>query len=213
MLLQRYWLTQLHQKKSKISFNTASGRCCCNGVERCSTTRCASSFNTASGRCCCNTAKMVKQCMAQCFGFNTASGRCCCNRVILKIILSLSQGVSIPQAVGVVATWKNTSSLISVYMAVSIPQAVGVVAWLPLFYLRFAQVLEMCGLHRRFAPLPSRTLRRIPQAVGVVATRKGKLSKMSLCVRVSIPQAVGVVATSEAFIHVKIPKEFQYRRR
>ena len=28
----------------------------------------------------------------------------------------------------------------------------------------------MCGPHRRFAPLLSRTLRRIPQAVGVVAT-------------------------------------------
>ena len=30
----------------------------------------------------------------------------------------------------------------------------------------------MCGPHRRFAPLLSRTLRRIPQAVGVVATRR-----------------------------------------
>ena len=39
-----------------------------------------------------------------------------------------------------------------------------------LFYLRFAQALEMCGPHRRFAPLLSRTLRRIPQAVGAVAT-------------------------------------------
>ena len=28
----------------------------------------------------------------------------------------------------------------------------------------------MCGLHRLFAPLLSRTLRRIPQAVGIVAT-------------------------------------------
>ena len=29
----------------------------------------------------------------------------------------------------------------------------------------------MCGPHRRFAPLLSCTLRRIPQEVGVVATR------------------------------------------
>ena len=29
----------------------------------------------------------------------------------------------------------------------------------------------MCGPHRRFGPLPSRTLRRIPQAIGAVATR------------------------------------------
>ena len=28
----------------------------------------------------------------------------------------------------------------------------------------------MCGPHRRFAPLLSRTLRRIPQAVSTVAT-------------------------------------------
>ena len=27
----------------------------------------------------------------------------------------------------------------------------------------------MCGPHRRFAPLLSRTLRRIPQAVGAIA--------------------------------------------
>ena len=28
----------------------------------------------------------------------------------------------------------------------------------------------MCGPHRHFVPLPPRTLRRIPQAVGAVAT-------------------------------------------
>ena len=32
----------------------------------------------------------------------------------------------------------------------------------------------MCGPHRRFTPLLSRTLRRIPQAVGVVATFKNQ---------------------------------------
>ena len=32
----------------------------------------------------------------------------------------------------------------------------------------------MCGPHRRFAPLLSRTLRRIPRAVGVVATSPEK---------------------------------------
>ena len=40
----------------------------------------------------------------------------------------------------------------------------------PLFYLLFVQVLEMCGPHCRFAPLLSRTLRRIPQMLGTVAT-------------------------------------------
>ena len=34
----------------------------------------------------------------------------------------------------------------------------------------FGQGLEMCGPHRRFAPLLPRTLRRIPQAVSTVAT-------------------------------------------
>ena len=29
----------------------------------------------------------------------------------------------------------------------------------------------MCGPHRRFAPLLSRTLRRIPQAVSTIATK------------------------------------------
>ena len=40
----------------------------------------------------------------------------------------------------------------------------------------------MCGPHRRFAPLLSRTLRRIPQAVGVVATLKSMfvLAKQNL---------------------------------
>ena len=55
-------------------------------------------------------------------------------------------------------------------MRVSIPQAVGTVASSPLFSLPFGQGLEMCGPHRRFAPLLSRTLRRILQAVGTVAT-------------------------------------------
>ena len=66
----------------------------------------------------------------------------------------------IPQAVGVVATyiyiWPIDQS------SVSIPQAVATIDSSPLFYLRFAQALEMCGPHRRFAPLLSHTLRRIP---------------------------------------------------
>ena len=54
---------------------------------------------------------------------------------------------------------------------VSIPQAVGTVTSSPLFSLPFSQGLELCGPHRRSAPLLPRTLRRIPQAVGAVATR------------------------------------------
>ena len=51
-----------------------------------------------------------------------------------------------------------------------IPQAVSTVTSSPLFSLPFSQGLEMCGPHRRFAPLLSRTLRRIPRAVSTVAT-------------------------------------------
>ena len=51
-----------------------------------------------------------------------------------------------------------------------IPQAVSTVTSSPLFSLPFSQGLEMCGPHRRFAPLLPRTLRRIPQAVSTVAT-------------------------------------------
>ena len=48
---------------------------------------------------------------------------------------------------------------------------VSTVALSPLFSLSSGQGLEMCGPHRRFAPLLSRPLRRIPQTVGTVATK------------------------------------------
>ena len=52
-----------------------------------------------------------------------------------------------------------------------IPQAVSTFTLFFSFSLPFGQGLEMCGPHRRFAPLLPRTLRRIPQAVGTVATK------------------------------------------
>ena len=72
----------------------------------------------------------------------------------------------------------------------------------------------MCGPHRRFAPLLPRTLRRIPQAVGAVATCRDCFGlRYDLCSLVSIPQAVGAVATSSKSIpnsqqsaHVSIPQ-------
>lgn len=54
----------------------------------------------------------------------------------------------------------------------------------------------MCGLHHRFAPLRSRTLRRIPQVVSTVATRKYRHLRKRLRGDVSIPQAVSTVATA-----------------
>ena len=56
----------------------------------------------------------------------------------------------------------------------------------------------MCGLHHRFAPLRSRTLRRIPQVVSTVATRKYRHLRKRLRGGVSIPQAVSTVATRHA---------------
>ena len=57
----------------------------------------------------------------------------------------------------------------------------------------------MCRPHRRFAPLLSRTLRRIPQAVGTVATVK--VGKYDLLWQyVSIPQAVGTVVTLRSYL-------------
>ena len=38
-----------------VSFNTASGRCCCNVLGNYFSSENSVSFNTASGRCCCNT--------------------------------------------------------------------------------------------------------------------------------------------------------------
>ena len=77
----------------------------------------------------------------------------------------------IPQAVSTVATGVcKYAELHSRHCKVSIPQAVSTVTSSPLFSLPFGQGLEMCGPHRRFTPLLPRTLRRIPQAVGTVAT-------------------------------------------
>ena len=61
----------------------------------------------------------------------------------------------------------------------------------------------MCGLHHRFAPLRSRTLRRIPQVVSTVATRKYRHLRKRLRGGVSIPQAVSTVATLLALLKVE----------
>ena len=90
------------------------------------------SFNTASGRCCCNKKKSCKG-NEPLQGFNTASGRCCCNGAEdTEYIRAVTRKVSIPQAVGAVAT-----DVFGVHMDdgmhVSIPQAVGAVATRTIF--------------------------------------------------------------------------------
>ena len=144
--------------------------------------------------------------------FNTASGKHCCN-------------------------WFTISGSKYLSSRVSIPQAVSTVASSPLFSLPFGQGLEMCGPHRRFAPLLPRTLRRIPQAVSTVATTHRILPPYLLksfntasgkhCCnkvnsgwaigyfkKVSIPQAVSTVATPKPEQAVSAPDHrFQYRKR
>ena len=56
------------------------------------------------------------------------------------------------------------------------PLVVSTVTLSPLFSIPFNQGVEMCGPHRRFAPLLPRTLRRIPQAIIAIATKKGDIT-------------------------------------
>ena len=112
-----------------------------------------SRFNTASGRYCCNNLIVSKygNNLGKCF--NTASGRYCCNHQSIQTYIRFGSRVSIPQAVGTVATLLtlllmfsgptrfNTASgryccnwfcegygLPFFFDTVSIPQAVGTVA-------------------------------------------------------------------------------------
>ena len=144
------------------------------------------SSHTASGRYCCNKRMTVKNSCSRITCFNTASGKY--YYFITFVFPSLRSGTRdvwsssslcssagtlrrIPQAVSTVATGVcKYAELHSRHCKVSIPQAVSTVTSSPLFSLPFGQGLEMCGPHRRFTPLLPRTLRRIPQAVGTVAT-------------------------------------------
>ena len=61
-------------------------------------------------------------------GFNTASGRYCCNVIgMYPSVVNIMDGVSIPQAVGTVATCNQCLGE-GIGFWVSIPQAVGTVA-------------------------------------------------------------------------------------
>ena len=62
------------------SFNTASGKYCCNLVLGAVIWFAAMRFNTASGKYCCNFHRLYVQTIALfTFSFNTASGKYCCN--------------------------------------------------------------------------------------------------------------------------------------
>ena len=61
-------------------------------------------------------------------GFNTASGRYCCNAIMSGDTTIVNALVSIPQAVGTVATSNDRLLSFVAPISVSIPQAVGTVA-------------------------------------------------------------------------------------
>ena len=134
--------------------------------------------------------------------FNTASGRCCCNgkdyenlylgfdefqyrkrqallQLKMKLVLIIIEKtlVSIPQAVGTVATSANVQPS-SVSYSVSIPQAVGTVAT---SIHQYQQHLYFQFQYRKRQALLQHDLNN---GIG----KDGKL--------VSIPQAVGTVATA-----------------
>ena len=89
----------------KLSFNTASGKYCCNigKIEDLTGIEVNNSFNTASGKYCCNVIEYAKKHgFKNCF--NTASGKYCCNLLSSLVIILTIRLVSIPQAVSTVAT-------------------------------------------------------------------------------------------------------------
>ena len=168
------------------------------------------SFNTASGKHCyfitfvfpslrsgtrdVRTSSSLRSSAASHPSSYTASGKHCCNynQYTNKISLIVFQ---YRKWQVLLQHGKRPWTQILFVAKVSILQAVSTITLSPLFSLPFGQGLEMCGSHRHFVPLQSRTLRRIPQAVGAVAT----LPTTKRCYRnctVSIPQAVSAVATS-----------------
>ena len=72
--------------------------------------------------------KKVNVATKETVSFNTASGRCCCNSKMISIWSTSNVKVSIPQAVGAVATGSSYDFTKIINKFVSIPQAVGAVA-------------------------------------------------------------------------------------
>ena len=67
------------------SFNTASGKYCCNLADLAAMTGAKTSFNTASGKYCCNKFHFLNFNL-QLWSFNTASGKYCCNDIANKAL-------------------------------------------------------------------------------------------------------------------------------
>ena len=213
------------------SSHTASGRCCCNLNQASINIKHGRllSFNTASGRYCyfitfvfpsfqsgtrdVRTSSSLRSSAASHPSSHTASGRCCCNYETLKMTLNPFFKVGFNTASGKCCCNSSASRPCRYRAQVSIPQAVSAVASSPLFSLPFGQGLEMCGPHRRFAPLLPRTLRRIPQAVGAVATNDGRL--VMTFIIVSFNTASGKYCCNDGEgkkVYNWVPG-FQYRKR
>ena len=86
---QLFFHNERYVELSWVSFNTASGKYCCNLIREIKAEEVSAGFNTASGKYCCNSNQfLLKELIA---GFNTASGKYCCNgrRWNVKQTLSL----------------------------------------------------------------------------------------------------------------------------
>ena len=84
------------------------------------------SYNTASGKRCCNDPELAKVVNYE-SSYNTASGKRCCNFMQPLDCLAESVGVTIPQAVSAVAT-ATYYNIGDNAVFVTIPQAVSAVA-------------------------------------------------------------------------------------
>ena len=92
---------------AEVSFNTASGKNCCNDVRDRFDAVELKGFNTASGKNCCNELKDSPLFRRYDVCFNTASGKNCCNFQKRMNSIEKYAVVSILQAVRTVATFKN----------------------------------------------------------------------------------------------------------
>ena len=134
---------------TKICFNTASGKHCCNFHWRNNLQELlVQCFNTASGKHCCNLPHQLFRRRGTIVRFNTASGKHCCNDEGHDQS-TIVRPVSIPQAVSTVATYLWIR-LFKERSRVSIPQAVSTVATLFIsttFFICVASFNTASGKH------------------------------------------------------------------
>ena len=118
------------------SFNTASGKCCCNRFYNPKLTeKLYECFNTASGKCCCNLRYMKDLLSSLIISFNTASGKCCCNYYTETSWFRLPRRFNTASGKCCCNSKRREEVKKARTFRVSIPQAVSAVATLLWIYL------------------------------------------------------------------------------